>query len=361
MINMRTIDNRKEIIKIDKQNILGSVEALPRQCLHAWEEANKVHVPASYRDFYNVTMCGMGGSGLGARVIESLCGTELKEPLTLIHDYHLPRYVDHESLVICSSYSGETEETIQNAKEAIEKKAKWMAIGTGGTLIQMAKEQGVPFYQINPKYNPSNQPRMAIGYSLVGQLTLANRAGLINLNFKDIQRAVKEMRNIQERNKVEVYNRNGAKKLAVRLKGKMIFFASANHLIGATHVFNNQINENSKVFSADFVIPELNHHLMEGLTYPEINRTGLFAIFVDSGLYSERVRKRLILTKEVVEKHDVETFVFVPKSDDKLSQVFELIQFGVYTNFYLSILYEQDPGPIPWVDYFKKKLGQPHN
>lgn len=358
-LGMRTIDSREEIAKIDKQNVLGSVEALPQQCLDAWESASKVEVPKDYQNFYNVTMCGMGGSGLGARVIDSVYGASLKEPLTVIHDYHLPAYVDHESLVICSSYSGETEETIQNAKEAIDKKAKWLAIGAGGTLIKMAQKAKAPYYQIVPKFNPSNQPRMAMGYSIVGQLALAAQARVISLNFSEIQEAVKAMRDIQERNKVEILAHNEAKKLAMRLKDKIIFFVSAGHLVGATHVFNNQINENSKVFSTNFTIPELNHHLMEGLTHPEVNRTGLFSVLVDSSLYPIRIRQRLSLTKDVIEKHDVETFVFTSKAKNKLCQAFEVIQFGVYTNFYLSILYKQDPGPIPWVDYFKTKLGQP--
>jgi len=356
---VRTIDSREEIAKIDKENVLGSVEALPQQCLHAWEEANKINVPKDYGDVKYVVMCGMGGSGLGARVIESTFRDELKIPLVRINDYHLPAWVNSRSLVICSSYSGETEETIQNAKEAIDKKAKWMAIGTGNTLIKLAQELQVPYYRIIPKFNPSDQPRMAIGYSIVGQLTLAAKIGIISLSSENIKEAVTAMNGIQKKNSVEVVSHNEAKKLAVRMKDKIISFISAGHLVGATHVFNNQINENSKVFCADFVIPEINHHLMEGLTHPETNKTGLFSVFVDSDLYPARIRQRISLTKDVVEKHDVETFVFKPKSKTKLTQVFELIQFGAFVNFYLSILYKQNPGPLPWVDYFKNKLGQP--
>lgn len=356
---MRTIDSREEIGKVDKQNILGSVEALPQQCLHAWGEVDKISVPENYRGCKNVVMCGMGGSGLGARVIESVFRDDLKLPLIRINDYHLPVWVDTSTLIFCSSYSGETEETIQNAKEAIAKGAKWMAIGTGNTLIQMAQEHKVPYYQIIPKFNPSNQPRMAIGYSIVGQLVLAAKAGLITLTLEEIKEAVGVMDNVKEKNKVEVVNHNEAKKLAVRMKEKIITFISAGHLIGATHVFNNQINENSKVFSVDFVIPEINHHLMEGLTHPDVNKTSLFTVFVDSDLYPARIRQRITLTKDVVEKHDVETFVFKPKSKTKLTQVFELIQFGAFVNLYLAIIYKQNSGPLPWVDYFKNKLGQP--
>lgn len=356
---MNILDSREEIAKIDKQNVLGSVEALPDQCVHAWEEASKIEVPESYRDINKVVMCGMGGSGLGARVIESLYAGQIEIPLARVNDYHLPAWVDENTLVICSSYSGETEETIQNAKEAIDKKAKWMAIGTGNTLIEMAKERSVPFYQIDPKYNPSNQPRMAIGYSIAGQLILASKAGLIEFTKKDIDKIASSMRTVIEKIKVEVMEKNEAKKLAYRLKDKIVAFISAGHLVGAAHVVNNQMNENAKVFSADYQIPELNHHLMESLSRPEVNKTALFAFFVNSRLYPERISRRFELTKDIVEKHDVETFIYKPASDEKISQVFELIQFGTYVDFYLSILYRQNPAPIPWVDYFKERLGQP--
>lgn len=356
---MRIIDSREEIAKIDKENVLGSVEALPDQCLHAWEEAAKIAVPESYGGNNKVVMCGMGGSGLGARVIESLYKDKIKFPLIRVNDYHLPAWVDEKTLIICSSYSGETEETIQNAKEAIVKKAKWMAIGGGNTLIEMAKEYGVPFYKIEPKFNPSNQPRMAIGYSIVGQLVLAAKTGLVEFTKSDIDKLVISMQGVIEKSRVEVIEKNEAKKLANRLKDKIVAFISAGHLVGATHVINNQMNENAKVFSADYQIPELNHHLIEGLSFPDVNKTALFTFFVNSSLYPERISKRLTLTKEIVEKHNVETFVYKPASDEKISQVFETIQYGAYMDFYLSMLYKINPAPIPWVDYFKDRLGQP--
>lgn len=349
---MNILDFREEIAKIDKQNVLGSVEALPEQCRHAWENASKIEVSENFRQAKAVVMCGMGGSGLGARVIESLYGNEIKIPLVRINDYHLPAWVDENTLVICSSYSGETEETIQNAKEAIVRKAKWMAIGAGHTLIKMAKEHQVPYYQINPQYNPSNQPRMAIGYSIIGQLVLAAKAGIIEFSQENIDQIVPSMQNVIEKTDV-------AKKLAMKMKNKIIAFISAQHLIGAVHVINNQLNENAKVFSADFSVPELNHHLMEGMSRPDSNKMNLFAFFVNSSLYSEEVKKRMEITQEIVQNQKIELFEYQPVASTKIAQVFEAIQFGAYVDLFLAILYGQDPAPIPWVDYFKTRLEQP--
>ena len=353
-------DSREEIGKIDVSNVLGSVEELPNQCRQAWEDAGKVAVPDSYRDVDNVVMSGMGGSGLGARVIDSVYSEQLQLPLIQIHEYHLPGFVNEGTLVICSSYSGETEETVVNAREAINRQAKWMAIGTGNTLIEMAKQVGAPYYQIDPKYNPSSQPRMAIGYSIVGQLALAAKAGLIRVSKQEIGEAIAAMEKVKAESEVEtVTEKNPAKQLAVKMKDKVVVFAAAEHLVGATHTVNNQQNENAKNFCVDVQIPELNHHLMEGLKHPLPNPKNLLFVFINSGLYPERVRRRVELTKEVVEKNGIETVILEMKSAAKLSQAFELIQLGGFANFYLSILYGQNPAPIPWVDYFKTRLGQP--
>jgi glucose/mannose-6-phosphate isomerase len=357
---MFNLDSLEDIKKLDTQNVLGSIEELSKQVSDAYNESNKVIVPGRYRDINNIVMCGMGGSGLGARVIESIYGNEMRYPLVRVNDYNLPGFVNKRSLVICSSYSGETEETIQNARQSIEKQAKWMAIGTGNTLIKMAQENNAPFFQISPKYNPSNQPRMAIGYNIIGQLVLVAKAGVINLNENDISVITNSMDKISENNNAQnLTDKNEAKKLSLLIKNKIIIFISGEHLTGAAHIVNNQHNENAKNLTFDFAIPELNHHLMEGLKHPDTNKNNIFIIFFDSELYSERIKKRFEITKEVVTKNNIDNYTFTASSINKLSQSFEIIQFGSFVNFYLTMLYEQDPAPITWVDYFKEKLGQP--
>jgi glucose/mannose-6-phosphate isomerase len=357
MINLDSID---EIKKIDSENVLGSVEDLPGQVKHAWEEANNVVVPESFKEYKNIIMCGMGGSGLGARIIESVYQPVLKFPLIRINDYNLPTYANENSLVMCSSYSGTTEETVNNALQAIEKGCKWMAIGTGNELEELARANNAPFYKIDAKYNPSNQPRMAIGYSVIGQIVLASKAAVFDIASGEIESSIATMERIKTTCGQSIPEAdNPAKKLAQMLMNKDVEFVSSEHMVGASHTVNNQLNENAKVFSADYVIPELNHHLMEGLKHPEKNRENLFIVFVNSDIYSKRIAQRMKITEDVVQKNNIQTYVYTVNSETKLTQSFEFIQFGAYVNLYLAILYEQNPAPIPWVDYFKDQLGQP--
>ena len=118
------------------------------------------------------------------------------------------------------------------------------------------------------------------------------------------------------------------------------------------------MNENAKNFSAIFDLPELNHHLMEGLAHPAANAQNLFFVLLDSPLYEPRIRQRLKITETVIRKNQVDSYTLMAQGESEIAQAFGVIQFGSLVNFYLSQLYELDPSPIPWVDYFKVQLGQ---
>ena len=357
---MADIDNIEEVKVLDKENVYDSVVEFPKQCLDAWDANKDLQVPDTYKGVNKIVMTGMGGSGLGARVIESVFANDLPCPLIRVNDYDLPKWVDDKTLVICSSFSGTTEETIENVRQAKEKGTKWMAIGTGGGLIDAAKEAQVPYYQINPVYNPSRQPRMAVGYSIIGQLVMASKTGLISLSKDEVDEIVRAADEVQAGIRIDVPTENNeAKQLAKKLQGRQVVFSVARHLLASAHVAKNQMNENAKNFSSIFEIPELNHHLMEGLRFPETNKQDLFFLFFESDLYPERITQRVNITKDVVGKNEIAHHSWKAKSGTKLSQAFELIQFCAFVNFYLAMLNGLDPAPIPWVDYFKEQLGQP--
>jgi hypothetical protein len=137
---------------------------------------------------------------------------------------------------------------------------------------------------------------------------------------------------------------------------KTIFLVSAEHLTGATHVFNNQLNENAKHLTVELQLPELNHHYLEGLSHPEQAKNSGVFWFMNSTLYTQKLQLRLKLTQDVVTKNGFASQIINLTAADPLTQAFELIQLGAYTNFYLAMLHNLDPAPIPWVDYFKGEL-----
>lgn len=339
--------------QLDPTNLYQSIIDLARQCQHAFEQTNQLKV-APHQPIKNLIMSGMGGSILAARVIESLYGQELTVPLIKVDDYHLPAWADQNSLVICSSYSGMTEETVTTLKEAIVKKCPVLVICSGGELEALALTHHLPLYKIDPVYNSCHQPRMAIGYSLIGQLVMVAKAGLLKFGNRDLQLIQTAMAPVVKANRRGIpAHTNPAKKLALAFHSQQVIMVAAEHLTGAFHVVKNQMNENAKQLSHRHDLPELNHHLLEGLRFPESNQKDVVFWLVNSELYSEKLQTRTRLTIDVVRKNKITAFEFTPSSETKLAQVLELIQFGSFVNYYLTVLNGLNPAPTPWVNYFK--------
>ncbi len=350
------LNSRKKITKIDKENMMGSIEELGKQVKDAWEKLKKINFTPT-EEIRNVVFAGMGGSGLGADVIKNLFKNKLNIPLDFVHSYSLPNYVNKHTLVILSSYSGNTEEVLSCAQQAKEKNTQIMAITAGGELEKFAKDNRYVFYKIEPTFNPSNQPRMAIGYAVFGSLGLLAKAGIISLTDTQVNAVVKTIEYQVQECSVEVADEeNPAKTLAFLMLDRRPVFVVSDFLEGAGHVSTNQHNENAKVFADYKVVPEINHHLLEGLKYPKSNATNHIFIFVQSMLYHPKNIIRMQLTQEVVEKNHLDTIAIPLKAKTKIEQVFEMLTIFSFAGFYLAMLEGINPSPIPFVKEFKLKL-----
>lgn len=357
-IDTAILNSREKIAELDASNMLGSIEALADQVQHAWETTQNLTISFP-EEIHQVVVSGMGGSALGPDVFKHLFAETLQIPFETYNGYDLPAYVGKNTLVILSSYSGTTEETLSCAEQAEKKGAQIAIITSGGNLKKLAEEKHYPAYIIDPIHNPSNQPRMAIGYAIVGLIGLLVKIGLVNLSQSDLDEVVTTIIRTAEKIQVDVpQEKNQAKLLAFSCIERRPIFVGSGFLTGALHVAANQWNENAKIFADYKIIPEINHHLMEGLQFPRTNPLHHVFLFINSELYRERIQKRMRLTQEVVEQNEIETIHIDLTSDTKLTQVFELITLMAYTGFYLSILEGLNPSPIPFVDAFKEALAK---
>ncbi len=355
---MSKLDNLEQIKALDRSNLLGSVQELYLQLQQTLDDLKNVNVPADYQNINKVVVNGMGGSRLGARVAQSLFSDQLKVPIIPLGSYDLPAYIDEKTLLIFSSYSGGTEEIVNSTKQEGAKLAKKMVFSQGGQLSSFAKENNLPgYFDFQPKYNPSNQPRMSIGYQILGMIILLSKAGLLSLEDEQVQKLSSFVKTVKEKHDYNVNQEsNQAKRLALKLESRIPILIGAEFLMGALHVWRNQINENAKHLSFYFEIPELNHHLLEGMKFPAANIQNFHFIFAKSSLYHPQNQKRIEITKKVLDKYGFEHSEIMLTGENKLSQVFEIIQIGSFISFYLSMLNNLDPTPIPWVDYFKQEL-----
>ncbi|MFC1711579.1 SIS domain-containing protein [Patescibacteria group bacterium] len=355
---MNILDNLKIFKNLDKSNMAGSVQELYLQLLQTKDELKDLKIPGYYRKINKIVVNGMGGSRLGARVASRLFEDKLRVPIIPIGSYTLPNYVDENTLLILASYSGNTEEILNTVSEGLQKTKKILVFSQNGKLTEIAKKNNLPgYYDFTPKHNPSNQPRMSIGYQILGIILLLSKCGLLTIKNNEIEILSKFIFKIRKENDLDVgFSKNKAKKISFKLNKKMPIFVAAEFLLGAIHVWRNQVHENAKQTALYFPIPELNHHLLEGLMFPKKNPQNLSFVFIKSNFYHNKNTTRINITQKVLSKYKIPFDEINLTGETKLEQVFELIQFGSFVGFYLSMLNKLDPTPIPWVDYFKKEL-----
>lgn len=348
---MTNLDDVAAMMKLDPSGVHASTGMFADQCQQAWNEASTLKFSTEYNNIYNVVVCGMGGSRFTPRTIKELFRDRITEPYEIVEDYTLPAYVDKDTLVILSSYSGTTEEVVSCREDAIRRGAKVTAV---------SQRASAPVgYFFDPKHNPSGQPRIGSGYMLMGHLGLLKALKLIDISDNEVMEAISFARMVSKQYGADVPTQmNTAKQLAMKLKDTHPFIITSEFLRGFGNGIANQINETVKMISDPRNIPELNHHLMEGLKRPEtLHQSGLFLFFL-SRFYSQLVLKRYKITKEVVEKQSVRTHTVELAGPSKLAQVLEAFTISGFTTFYMAMLYDTDPVAIPWVDYFKEQLAK---
>lgn len=357
---MNNLDDFAAMKQKDPSNVLESTGMFPDQCQQAWEESQKVVFPDEYKKVKNIVICGMGGSRFTPKTIAALFRENITVPYEICEDYTVPGYVNNESLVILSSYSGATEEVLSAGQDALKKGAKLAgAMKAGSPITDFLAENKAPGYFFEPKFNPCGQPRIGNGYLLMGHAGLLKALGFLALEDKDVLDAVAFAKDLEKNYSADIPEKdNQAKQFARFLKDKHPFIITAEFLKGFGNGFANQINETAKMISDYRYVSELNHHMLEGLEYPDtLHQNGVFVFFL-SHCYSDPIKKRFAVTKDVVKKQHVVTYDVTLTGSNTISQVLEAYTLSSFTTYYMAMLYDVDPVAIPWVDYFKAQLAK---
>lgn len=337
-------------------DLLDSILKLPAQLTDAWRQVSEIDLsrfPLSALRFTDIVVAGMGGSTLGADLLRHAFANKLEVPIHIVNDYTLPPWVGKQTLVILSSYSGTTEETLACAEQAKDARANVFVMAAGGILLDGAHALDWPCWKIEADQNPSNQPRMAIGYMVAGLGCLFARLGLLPLTKRMIDLTAKELKTHGSKLKADD---SAAAELAGYSENRFLLLMSAEHLLGAAHVFNNQVNENAKHLCVSQPIPELDHHFLEGLGFPYDAKRHAMAIFLQSDLYHPRNRKRIELTSQILDKNGIPSAVIDVLGPNRFIQAMNAVQFGAFTSYFIAERHRIDPVPVPNVSALKKLL-----
>jgi len=339
----------------DPQRMRDRIAELPVHCADAWHLVQDFSLPEEYRRVRNVVVLGMGGSAIGSALAAALVAYECPVPILCVGGYDLPAYAGPETLVVGSSYSGKTEETLSTFAQALERNCRLVAIATGGDLASIAQEKGVPLL----RFSPCLAPRAAIGYSLMLLLGILWRAGLIRDPGDDLDEAIAVLEDWQRELRPETpMARNPAKRLAGQLIGRLPVVYGAGFLAPVARRWKGQFNENAKQWAMWEEMPELNHNAVVGYGVPEEVRDRVYVVMLRSSLDHPRVQARWQVTRELLLQEGIAPDEIWARGNSRLAQMLSLVHFGDYVSLYLAMLNGANPTPVQPIDYLKKRLAE---
>lgn len=307
----------------------------------------KANINAHSHPINKVYVAGLGGSGIGADFVSGFIKDEAGIPYLVGKSYDIPNYIDQNTLAIVSSYSGNTEETLSSFELLKKTGAKIVCISSGGKLIKMAVELGLDYIKI-PDDWPS--PRACLGYSMVQQLFILHKLGLISDRLiLQIESSVSLIE--QESDAIKAL----AKSTAKILTGKIPIIYVTDRMPAAAVRLRQQLNENSKILCWHHVIPEMNHNELVGWRDKNEN---LAVIYLRSKDDFARNQTRIEINKQIISKYTSTIIELFAKGKNLVEQTIYLVHLGDWISWYLSQNRHMDAIEVNVIDFLKKELSK---
>ncbi len=324
--------------------MISLIEAFPKQLKEALEIGRNATLKTPGGPYANVVITGLGGSGIGGRIAAQLVHKEAKCSIEVYNNYYLPGYVNHKSLVIACSYSGNTEETLAAMEQALTKGARVCVVTSGGKMLETAKSKGLDHIVI-PGGNP---PRTMLAYSLVQQFFLLHHFGIIGDGFEGSIKTAAAMLS-EEKEAIK----KAARELTEKLHGKRLVIYSEANTEAVSIRFRQQVNENSKELCWHHAIPEMNHNELVGWAGGD---NEIAVVLFRHSTDHERTQVRMEINKEVFAKFTPHVHEVWSKGDTAYARQLYLINLGDWVSLYWAEKKGVDPSEIAVIDMLKGKL-----
>ncbi len=340
----------------DSLGFLDAVRGLPEQLDAAHEAAAELDLsslpPADTID--NIVMLGMGGSGVAGDVVRAVCSS-VPVPIVVLRQYRTPAYVGPRTLAFALSYSGDTEETLSMADDALAAGAHLVAVTAGGALDALAAEHGAARFSC-----PTGLlPRAAIGALLAPLLVTLFRLGLLPEAHALLVKAQEQLKRRRDRCRPEVEGpSNPARELARKI-GRTIPLVWGGGALGevAATRWKTEIHENAKAPAFASAYPELNHNeVCAWGQHGDVTRQILTLVQLRHGFEHPRLSARMAITRDMVEEAFVQVLELEAEGESRLGQVLDLMYLGTWTSCYLALDNDVDPGPIDAITHLKEAL-----
>ncbi len=294
----------------------------------------------------NILIVGMGGSGIGGDFAQAICRESSTIPIVVNKRYGIPGWVSKNTLVICNSYSGNTEETLNAYAMAMEKSAQLICVSSGGKIIENARKNKQAYVQVPGNYV---SPRACLGYSLIAQLGVLDYLNLTPDGWRaQVQAAIERI----QREKEDIHQRS--EQIAMMVEGKRIVIYAEDTMEPLALRWRQQINENAKALCWHNVIPEMNHNELVGWR----NEEDIAVLYLRSKFNASRNALRMDITKEITGTYAASTIELYGKGDSFIEQLFYLVHLGDWMSYELAILKNRNVVEVKVIDYLKSELAK---
>ena len=322
------------------------VKEFTSQLTEALEIGKNTNLKAPKNTINNIIITGLGGSGIGGKIATQLVADQLKVPAVINNDYSLPKFVNENTLVIVSSFSGNTEETLEALQSAQKANAEIACITSGGKLAQIANDNNYNLLVLPTAFSP----RAMLTYSVIQQLFLFHHYGFINNEFIDDTRETVKLLDNEVDDIMAV-----AKQTANALFEKTTVAYSEASMEGVITRFRQQINENSKSLAWEHVFPEMNHNELVGWAG---GKDEYAVLIFRSSFEHSRSSVRINISKDIFRKYTSTVLEFNAKGDTLLAQSFYHILLGDWISVYLAELNKVDDVEVKVIDFLKAELAK---
>jgi len=342
------MDLEEMISKYDTSNQFKVLIDSYQQIEYAWE--NKFSISSIKKSkIKNIIVTGLGGSAIGGDLIQNFFRKELKYPYSVNRNYELPVYANENTLVIASSYSGNTEETISALNQALKKKCQIVCITTGGKIEEIANKHKIPIGKLLKGY----QPRFALWINFFTLLKTLHSLKLVPNETKNVKQSIELLKGkgIEHSNP-----ENGALKIAESLLGYVpLIYAVSDYTSVVGTRLKGQFNENGKHHAFYGYLPELDHNEILGWEgYKQTMNFKLVNILDED--YHPQVKKRYELTSEMVTKAGGEIINLKSSEKNAKLRLIDLIYLGDWISYYFAVIRGVDPSTIDSINYLKAHL-----
>jgi glucose/mannose-6-phosphate isomerase len=339
------------IRQTDRSGMFEVLCSFDEQIKQAIDIGRDIRINEGLSDIRNIIICGLGGSAIGGDLLRSFVSGEVKIPVYINRNYFLPAFAGENTLVIVSSYSGNTEESLSAYEDAKKKNCRIVCVSSGGNLSVLASSEGRILITVPGGY----QPRCALAYSFIPMIFLLQTLGMIN----DRSHEISELIDLMAAKKLLYSNmeENPALNISGHLQGKIPVIYSSNDLLDIVNLrWRCQINENAKMLAFGNYLPEMNHNEIVGWEVNPDMLKNFGVIFLKDNDDFERITRREEITRDIIKPFAGLIFEVSSDCRTKLARILDLVYLGDWVSFYLAILNKVDPTPIEKINILKNKL-----